>query len=710
MDIFLEEIGEVTTTEAALSLLQTTAPYTNILQNAITLASDSHQHQLRKSGEPYIVHPLLVASIVAYLGGDEAMIIAAVLHDVVEDTDITLDEIRDSYGDDVAHLVDGLTKIVQIREENLIPSSVIDEKLIQSALTFQKILIASIKDIRVLVIKLCDRLHNILTLNALKPDKQKRIAEETLVVYAPIAHRLGISKLKNILENRSFYYIFPKEYNQIADYLSTNEQSIRLKLNTFASKIVDLLHQNGLTSENFEIQSRIKHHYSIYSKMQRKGISIDEVLDLLAVRVITKTLKECYLILGILHIHFKPLIARFKDYIALPKDNGYQTIHTTLFDENAIFEIQIRTQEQHQTAELGVAAHWKYKNGGLTPKLEWLQAIQHNSDDIENFYELAKNDLFSEEIAVYSPQGEVFTLPLGATALDFAYAIHTEVGAHAQSAQINKESKPLLTELHSGDMIKIKLAKHPITRCTWINAVKTSKAKHHMKTECAQKLREIDKFTGFNILLSIFKATPQILGAWLKEENLNHHLEKILYNNNLLIDIIMQLESHQKTFLKIKSYKLKPYTFNNIIIYSKYSIGKVEFDYCCHPKSGDDIVVFYKKGKAIIHHKLCDFAHTKIMDNEPMLKGEWIKEGITTYKMVVSLENQQGALANFINFLAKSHANILSLELGKSKHDYAQYCELLAEFQEKSLQTTKEKLQQRYKVIEFTSAKDAYKE
>ena len=374
---FLEEVAGITSPKAATELLYSLIEVTPNIQNAIAFATEAHKTQKRKSGEPYIVHPLLVSCIVAYFGGDEVMVCAALMHDVVEDTEYTLEDVKRDYGEDIASLVDGLTKIVTIRAEEL-PASHSNEKLVVAALSFRKMLITSIKDVRVLVVKLCDRLHNMLTLGALPPNKQRRISEETLVVYAPIAHRLGISSLKNELEDRSFYYIFPQEYRRIEDYFLSHKQTIQLKLNAFIQKVRKSLIQEGVPESEFEIASRIKRHYSIYLKMQRKGISIDEVLDLLAIRVIVKTPLDCYKILGILHLKFKPIMSRFKDYIALPKENGYQTIHSTLFDDSAIFEVQIRTEDMHRSAEYGIAAHWKYKTGGNStgPSLDWLNKLQ----------------------------------------------------------------------------------------------------------------------------------------------------------------------------------------------------------------------------------------------------------------------------------------------------------------------------------------------
>lgn len=417
LEHLIDDIVETNDIEGAKKLFYQIEQPTPLLVNAIQLCIRQHDGQFRKSGEPYAIHPILVSCIVAFLGGDDDMIIAALLHDVVEDTDYTLDKIIDEFGEGVAKLVEGLTKIVTIRDDKLAHSNEATSKLKATALTFRKMLLVSIEDVRVLVVKLCDRLHNMLTLGALRPDKQVRIAQETLLVYAPIAHRLGISAIKNFLEDLSFKYVMPHEYEKIDKYLTENKQQLWMNLNAFSTKISELLLTNGFTYDSFKIQKRLKHYYSIYLKMQRKGISIEEVLDLLAVRIIVKEPEDCYLVLGIIHMKFNPLISRFKDYVALPKQNGYQTIHTTVFNENMIIEAQIRTFDMHQTAEYGVAAHWKYKyNGSINPKLDWLSDIGiKEDDDVENLYEYAKDSLYVEDIAVYSPKGGIFTLPRGAT-------------------------------------------------------------------------------------------------------------------------------------------------------------------------------------------------------------------------------------------------------------------------------------------------------
>jgi len=423
----IEKVKHIHDVDSAKHYLFTQISSSKLLESALIYATNAHEGQFRKSGQPYIIHPILVAGVVSSITGDESMAIAALLHDVVEDTDITVDNISDKFGKDVAHLVESLTKIDTIRDNELIPSNS-NERLVVSALSFRKMLLASTEDIRVLVIKLCDRLHNMLTLDALPEHKQQRIAEETLVVYSPIAHRLGISFLKNILEDLSFSYLFKEDKHNIDNYLDTHFHAFEMRLDAFKESIKRLLITNGFCEDDFEVLSRVKHRYSIYLKMQRKGIGIEEVLDLLAVRILTKDSVKCYNILGLIHLHFQPLSSRFKDYIAVAKDNGYQTIHTTVFQDTAIFEVQIRTFEMHRTAELGVAAHWKYKSGGNNViKLGWLNNLGFQNESIEDFYALIKTDLYSEDISVFSPIGEAFTLPRGAIVLDFAYAVHSYI-------------------------------------------------------------------------------------------------------------------------------------------------------------------------------------------------------------------------------------------------------------------------------------------
>ncbi|MBD3824168.1 MAG: bifunctional (p)ppGpp synthetase/guanosine-3',5'-bis(diphosphate) 3'-pyrophosphohydrolase [Epsilonproteobacteria bacterium] len=687
---------------------------TPLLMQALEFSKEAHEGQFRKSGEPYVVHPILVASLVASITNDESMAIAALLHDIVEDTKHSKSDIVNMFGQDVAELVDGLTKIDSIRDVELIPSSS-NEKLVVSALSFRKMLLASIEDVRVLVVKLCDRLHNMLTLDALAEHKQKRIAEETVVVYSPIAHRLGISFLKNLLEDLSFSYLFKDEKHQIDNYLHSNYQAIEMKLNDFKQSIQRLLITNGFMEDEFEILSRVKHRYSIYLKMQRKGIGIDEVLDLLAVRILTSDPVKCYNILGLIHLNFQPLSSRFKDYIAVPKDNGYQTIHTSVFYNTAIFEVQIRTYDMHKTAELGVAAHWKYKSGGNNNiKLDWLHNLSYQNESVEDFYALIKNDLYSEDIAVFSPRGQVFTLPRGACALDFAYAVHSEVGNKAESALVNKTKVSLLSELKNGDIVKINVADSVITRCSWIDAVKTSKAKSNMRHNCNSRIKEINTKSSVNIVATAMSLNTSRVEEWLSTHNIEglsnipSDIEVLKSVVNRYIQDISQNNRFRK-FLSNHRFKLKNYNFGAIEIFSASSIGDIVFDYCCHPKHGDEIMGFLDKNKVHIHHKMCSNALRKLESREPMVFVRWEKQSIFHYNLIASLQNEKGALANFLTYLVKLNIDINSIELGKERSDYIQYCEIDFGAKEDDINTLKTKLEQKIKVIHLIRTDDAYR-
>ncbi len=710
----IDAIQGTSTVEGAIGLLQESITINDKIEDALAFATDAHKEQFRKSGEPYIVHPILVASIVAKITEDESMVMAALLHDVVEDTPVTIEEVKARYGDDVAHLVGGLTKIDSLRDANLV-SSVSDEKLIVSALSFRKMLLASIEDVRVLVVKLCDRLHNMLTLDALKPHKQERIAEETLVVYAPVAHRLGISFVKNLLEDLSFKYVFPHEEQEIETYLSENYHAIELKLNAFQQEVTKLILQNGFMKEDFQIKSRVKHHYSIYLKLQRKGIGIDEILDLLAVRIMVRNPVDCYKILGLVHLHFQPLSSRFKDYIAIAKENGYQTIHTTIFHHSSILEVQIRTFEMNRTAELGVAAHWKYKSGGNSINLDWLNNLQYQDESAEDFYEMIKNDLYSEDITVFSPKGKPFTLPRGAVALDFAYAIHSEIGDSAEYCLINKERGSLLSELQNGDIVNIQTAEEKITRCSWLDAVKTTRAKSNIRANCNQRIRAIDSQSGLMILVGILDLKVSRLKEWCHDNGSNDNRARVARDIDYLKEIInsylhdIQSRGRFTRFLTSHRFKLKEYHFGSLEIFSNQTITDVVFDYCCHPKTGDEIVAFKQDSKAHVHHKMCKHA-AKMMDEEnKMLFVRWRKERIFNYHMIVSMHNAKGALAGFLTYLAKLNIEINSIELGKEKEEHIRYCEIEFQSPEGDLNRLRAKIEQKIKVIQFFRTDDAYR-
>ena len=666
MEALLDKARTISTIKEAEELLSLAHPnLTTLFHTALNLAKKAHAPQQRKSGEPYIIHPILVASITALVSQDESMVIAALLHDVVEDTDYVIEEIEEIFGEDVAHMVEGMTKIEDIRDVELIPSTS-DKKLISSAKTFQKMLLSSIKDVRVLVVKLCDRLHNMTTLDALSPEKQQRIAEETMVVYAPIAHRLGISQLKNRLEDLSFSYIYPEAYANIENYIENNSQNLHLKLNTFVRNIQKLLKEHGFAEGEVEVFGRVKHYHSMYQKMQRKGIGIDEILDLIAIRILVKEEIDCYKVLGALHLNYKPIISRFKDYVTLPKENGYATIHTTLFNDDGIIEAQIRTFEMHQTAEFGVAAHWKYKDGRQKKQpvnLEWLEGLQYQNDSVEESYSLAKGDLFVDDISVFSPAGDNYTLPRDSVTLDFAYAIHSEIGDKAVSALVNKRKASLLTTLKNGDIVKINTGDDAKVHCSWGDAVKTSKAKEGIRAACNAKLKICNEMAERNI----------------------------------------------EAYLQNSSDEVKEFREEHFKIISNQAINKVEFDYCCHPKMGDEIVGFVEADEVIIHHKLCQEAYKKMEAKEAMVFVAWADAKTSRYQLIISLQNRQGILAELLSKLAKMELNILNIELGIKSSDSAEFCKLEVETKEENAKRLEEKLSQKFKLIEMISLNDAYK-
>jgi len=715
LDAFLLKAKEIHSIEEARSLLWEQIPSPlPATTKALELALTAHDGQQRKSGEPYIVHPILVAAITAAFSNDETMVQAALLHDVVEDTSFDIEDLKHEFGDDVAHMVEGLTKIVEIRDIELAPSDS-DERLINSALSFRKMLIASIKDIRVLVIKLCDRLHNMLTLDALSSEKQKRIAEETLVVYAPIAHRLGIARLKNSLEDLSFYYIYPEDYKEIDTYIQSNAQNLQFKLNTFIQKVKKSMVQNGFDEDEFEIFGRVKHYYSIYMKMHRKGVSIEEVLDLLAVRIIVGEPIECYKVLGLMHLEFTPLVSRFKDYVAVPKENGYKTIHTTLFNEEGIVEAQIRTVQMHRLAEYGVAAHWKYKDGGDGVNLEWLESLHYQNESIEEFYELAKSDLFSEDITVFSPKGDYYTLPKGSTALDFAYAVHSEVGRNALDALVNKHNASLLTVLKNGDIVRIIKDDKIHLHCSWLDTVKTSKAKDGIRSDCRARIKESDMLSAYNILATLFAQSSMTMKELTKVLALQESMHKLPIQLDYYKEVIHKVAEYMGTkevrfweLLK-KGYK-KPLLkeIEHFKFFTNKPLDGVEFDYCCHPKVGDQIVAFYKDSKAIIHHKLCKKAYAKILEKEAMIYVNWSTVKLARYRLTISLQNQKGILADLLLKLSDLNLNVISIELGIQSSDKAEYCQIEVESSESKKSLLWEKISQKFKLIEMISLDDAY--
>ena len=452
---------------------------TNLLKKAYIFAARAHKGQTRRSGEPYLSHPLEVANMLADMKLDNVTLVAALLHDVLEDTEVTAAEIRENFGAEVADLVDGVTKISRVQEAS--PEA-------RQAETIRKIILAMIGDLRVIFIKLADRIHNLQTLKFLPEDKQKDIAKETLDIYAPIANRLGMGRIKAELEDLAFRYVDPDEYFRIAAIVDARAPEGRGRARAADGQLEELMRENGIPAE---VEGRIKRLYSIHDKMMKRAIDFDQVYDFKALRIITDTVKNCYAALGIIHQKWPPLPHRFRDFIAMPKANLYRALHTTIITEDKqTFEIQIRTHDMHTLAENGIAAHWKYKDQDdaravkQDKRLEWLREMVDLYTEQKSPREFLKNlktDLIPEEVYAFTPKGKVVTLPLGGSALDFAFKVHSEIGLHAAGAVINGAEAPLKSILKTGDIVEIRTSPEKMPRAVWLNTAFTSGARHQIK-------------------------------------------------------------------------------------------------------------------------------------------------------------------------------------------------------------------------------------
>ena len=479
---------------------------TSVLERAYRMAERAHEGQRRKSGEPYITHPIAVTAILAEYGLDEATLAAGFLHDTVEDTEIGLEDIVAEFGQEVAFLIDGVTKLDRLEYDS--PQQA-------QAATIRKMVVAMAQDVRVLIIKLCDRLHNIRTVSALRLEKQERVARETLDIYAPLAHRLGVQEIKHELEDRCFKILYPDRFAEIEKRLSDRAP----ERDVFIDKVVHELQAMVSDAEiPAEISGRPKHHYSIYRKIVESGRPFEEIHDLIGVRIVVETVQQCYGVLGLVHARWMPVSGRFKDYIAMPKFNLYQSLHTTVIGpDGRPLEVQIRTQEMHRLAEAGVAAHWRYKEGKEATTLEWagdLQALQ-GEDDPQEFLDSLKLDLYQDEVFVMTPNGDVKTLPRGATAVDFAYAVHTEVGHRCVGARINGRLMPLSTRVESGDIIEVLTSKSSDAGPSrdWLKFVRTSRARSKIKQWFLKERRELAAVEGRDQVLTALRKEGLGLGA-----------------------------------------------------------------------------------------------------------------------------------------------------------------------------------------------------
>ncbi len=641
------------------------------LDKAFLYAYEKHQYQKRASGESYIIHPINVAEIVNRFYLDENSLIAALLHDVLEDTDATENEIEEQFGSDVLFLVKSLTKIGKIEYKNR------EEK---QADNFRKMIVAMAKDIRVILIKLADRLHNMRTICYLNKEKQIRISKETMDVYAPIAHRLGIYWLKSELEDVSFKYLNPKDY----EYLQNKIKESLAKKHEIISYIESTIkHDMDEADIKCEVSGRVKHLYSVYTKMQRKGVDFEGIYDLLAVRIITDTEANCYKVLGVIHGKYKPLPGRFKDYIAIPKQNMYQSLHTTIFGpSDAVVEIQIRTKQMHEVAEEGIAAHYRYKEGlKILDKYEkqflWLRHLLKWQNEVKNadeFLNTVRVDLFRGEVYVFTPAGDLKVLPRGATCVDFAYSIHTEVGNACTGARVNGKMVPLKYQLSNGDIVEIQTQSNHIPSRDWLRFVVTSKAKNKIKQKVREKEKKESAEIGKNLLAKELYKINKGLQEFLKENNIDEVLNYFGCNTtDELFEKIGFLRIHPtsivhkfypntkktktKEHVKKESYKIKANGIDNIVV----KLAK-----CCDPVYGDDIVGYITKNRGIvIHRKDCENIQKLGYDCDRLVDVEWDEEKVR--KLPVELKilafNKIGVLADITNTALQLYINVKDINI-----------------------------------------------
>ena len=657
----------------------------DMLLRAYDFAKQAHKNQKRASGEPYFIHPCAVAGILVELGLDAETIAAALLHDVIEDTPATEEDIRQNFGDGVLTLVSGVTKLDKI---------VFKSQEEEEAENFRKIFIAMAKDIRVIIIKLADRLHNMRSLNYLSPERQQKMAKETLDIYAPIAGRLGISQVKCELEDLCLKYLDPAAFEYLVENIHQKLEERTRFVNFVVEEINDILVESNIHGEVF---GRPKHFYSIYKKMKTKHRTLDQIYDLTAVRVIVGTIDECYEVFGKIHKKWKPVPGRIKDYIATPKPNLYQSLHTTVVtDFGQPFEIQIRTEEMHRTAEYGIAAHWKYKEQrenetSLDQRISWIREmmeLQGGFKDSKEFMNTVKEELYSTELLVFTPQSKVISLPEGATPVDFAYAIHSEVGNHCTGAKVNGKIVPLNSTLALGDVVEIitsPTSKGPSR--DWLKFIKSSSAKAKIKQFYKKETKEENIRTGRSLLEEAAKRKGYALAEILTAESFKKISEKLNFDSQEEMFAAVgygAITVNQVLFKLIDYFRkeipetpaLRPFKQKNAggTVSVKGLTGLlVSFAGCCSPVPGDDIIGFVTRGRGVVIHRR-DCSNMKNVEAERLLPAEWIvKEGDTRFKatIVVYAEEQGAALSAISHATTDMKLSITSINGRYDKNDAA---------------------------------------
>ncbi len=688
-----------------------------MIAKAYRIASDAHKNQFRKSGEPYIIHPLNVATILADLELDKETIVAGILHDVVEDTIMTEEDLIREFGEDVAQLVDGVTKLEKIPLTRTTDQS--EAKLEMQAENLRKMFLAMAKDIRVIMIKLADRLHNMRTLRYQKPESQQRIAKETLEIYAPIAQRLGISKIKVELDDLSLKYLEPDVYYDLVDKIAIR-RSVREKyIQSIVDEVSEHIKSAGIKAK---VDGRVKHFFSIYKKMKNQNKTLDQIYDLFAVRIIVDSVKDCYAALGVIHEMYKPIPGRFKDYIAMPKPNMYQSLHTTLIGSTGQpFEIQIRTFEMHKAAEYGIAAHWKYKEAsdGKKPegqeeeKLVWLRQIlewQRDMSDNREFMNLLKSDLdlFSDSVYCFTPTGEVKNLPAGSTPIDFAYNIHSAVGNKMVGARVNDKLVTIDYEIKNGDRIEIitsQNSKGPSR--DWLNVVKSTQAKNKINQWFRNERKEDNIIKGKELLAAYCKTKAVNLSNLLKQEYMEAVMRKYGFRDwdsvlaaighgglkeGQIVNKMSELYERDHKREMTNEEVLASIAQNGEAAASKPAMMKsksgimvkgiadlsVRFSKCCSPVPGDEIVGFVTRGRGVSIHRtdcinvinLPELERSRLIDAEWQLPDKASSEKYEAEIMIYA-NNRNGLLADISKALTEKDINILSMNTRLNKQGLA---------------------------------------
>ncbi len=689
----------------------------SMIEKAYRVAYEAHKNQFRKSGEPYIIHPLNVAIVLADLELDKETIVAGLLHDVVEDTIMTEEDLKREFGEDVALLVDGVTKLERIPLSAGTDQP--DEKLEMQAENLRKMFLAMAKDIRVIMIKLADRLHNMRTLRYKAPESQQRIARETREIYCPIAQRLGISRIKTELDDLSLKYLEPEVYYDLVDQIAMRKSAREKYIQGIVDEVSEHIANAGIKAK---VDGRVKHFFSIYKKMKNQSKTLDQIYDLFAVRIIVDSLKDCYAALGVIHEMYTPIPGRFKDYIAMPKANMYQSLHTTLIGSTGQpFEIQIRTFEMHKAAEYGIAAHWKYKEasdgkkveGREEEKLVWLRQIlewQRDMSDNREFMKLLKNDLdlFSDNVYCFTPTGEVKNLPAGSTPIDFAYCIHSAVGNRMVGARVNGKLVTIDYEIKNGDRIEIitsQNSKGPSR--DWLNVVKSTQAKNKINQWFKAELKEDNIVKGKELLAAYCKSRNINLSELLKQEYMeaiqrkygfrdwdavlaaighgalkegqiagrmqelyDRDHKKELSNEEILADIAQTNASAAAKQTRMKA--------RSGIVVKGIADLSVRFSKCCSPVPGDEIVGFVTRGRGIsVHRTDCiNIMNLPEIERARIIDAEWQPpENAEAEKYMAEIQifanNRNGLLADISRALTEKNINILSMNSRTNKHGQA---------------------------------------